>query len=905
MSLTAASTLSHRAHFVRVASVNGNQQTRNYWSLRDPSGYFRNAYRRYPSLRPRCEEILKQGLSSEKEPAAEESKSYFRNVSFSYWRTSPRQDFDGDFRTPDNPTGVRPEQNIEDAERAPLEGLLFGSKSDPTPKWRSKHERRVSEKAAKSKQLETEVEYVYDPVTNRKVPRPSVGDTLAQIAQAQAFIKSYRSQFSSLNPPVLDDKQAPIFYDGPPPPSELEKYAQVKIDSHPWETDTQPVEKVVPASSSSTPSAPEVVNALESMQKETLGYQNDIITSGVDRNAVSSQATTELGNNEAPYKAFQSHEPDGLYKNASEQGPPEELGKYNAVRSHEPDGKYKTVEESSPEELSKYNAVRTHEPDGKYKATETENPPEELSKYTAVRSHEPDGKYAVPYTDPFPDTAEVDHYSKPYLSHEPDGKYAASNNAPPKDDPELARYQPFRSHEPDGKYAAEMVAESEKEEMDQYQGGFRSHEPDGKYAAELEQVTEESDLGNHEAYNAEDTKVLTMPSEVTPAQIYAELQTYKVVGHDEPVERNPAAQWNKDPALSDLLQKSVTENKSEYRKLVETLMARQAREEETRNAGSGSSNAASNGNGSAAGKPSRRRRLTGQYAQDFPEDFAVAWSTETSETKSSLLPTDLSVCSATEVPKPGQPIPAHGVKPALERQSDNASAPTKSTSRETSSEPQPTMLYKILVYDPLMQAVEVAETTSMVPDSASPLTPAEALLRISNPARFFPHFAPLQAEGFEIVSGGGDVLIFRKVRDPIESVKPAETVSSVKEPPVNPIDMTGGSPYNVAAGRFASPTGFVNYELPPEGTCSKARERASGAMTAEEKMRNEKLEEIVVRAINRKIEGEEKAKNKKSGVGRRVALGAFSLAGFIYALGLAGDSFKQGRLEVKGTIPKA
>ncbi|KAK3988386.1 hypothetical protein QBC44DRAFT_309438 [Cladorrhinum sp. PSN332] len=963
MSLTAASTLSHRAQCVRAASVTGvaaswnsHQQTRGYWFDRDPSGYFRKAYRRYPSVRPRCVEILKQGLPSNKEPAAEESKSYFRSLAFSYWRTSPRESLPGErwastdstLRTPDNPTGIRPGQNIEDAERAPLEELLFGTKSEPKPKWQIQKEKAVARKAAKLNKAEVEPEYVYDPVTNRKVPKPPLGESSGHAEQANTSFKSYRSQFSSLHPPTIDDKQAPIFYDGPPPPSELEKYAQVKIDAHPWEANTEPIGEPVLSSSATTLSAPEVVNALESMQKEVLGYQNDIITNGfppsaaslrtpTGPDAVSSQGSGEFGNKEAQYKPFHSHEPDGIYKAASkqedssqelanyndvrsqepdgkyviaeEEGFPEELSKYNAVRSHEPDGKYViSEEEGSPEELSKYNAVRSHEPDGKYKAMEEESSPKELSKYTAVRGHEPDGKYAVPYTDPVPDPAEVDHYSKPYMSHEPDGKYAATYAAPLKDDAELARYRPFRSHEPDGKYAAEVAAEGKDEEMDQYQGGFRSHEPNGKYAAETEQVTEESDLGNHEAYNSEDARAHTMPSEKIVTQNDAELQTYKEVGHGEPVERNPAALWNKDPAIANLLRQPTTEGKTEYRKLVENLMARQATEEESQAAGSGSPSPPSNGHSSVADKVLRRRRLTGQYVQDFPEDFAVAWSTEPSKTKSSLLPTDSSTSSGSDAPRAGHAIPAEALKPALERQNNYNPSSLNAAAEGTSTETPPTMLYKVLVYDPVMQAVDVAETTSMVPDSAAPLTPAEALLRISNPARFFPHFAPLQAQGFEIVSGSGDVLIFRKVRDPIQSpeatVKTAETFTSTKEAPINPIDMTGGSPYNVAAGRFASPTGFVNYELPPEGTSARTRKIATlraGNMTPEDKVR---LEEMVSGAIEINRQREEKEK-KKSRLGKRVAVGAFSLAGFMYAVGVAGDSLKQGRFEVKGANQKA
>jgi len=86
-------------------------------------------------------------------------------------------------------------------------------------------------------------------------------------------------------------------------------------------------------------------------------------------------------------------------------------------------------------------------------------------------------------------------------------------------------------------------------------------------------------------------------------------------------------------------------------------------------------------------------------------------------------------------------------------------------------------IYKILAYDPTMQAISTAETTSVVPDSTTPLTPAEVLLRLSNPTKFFPYFSTLQREGYEIVSGSGDVLVFRKVRE-AETALQGQTTAS-------------------------------------------------------------------------------------------------------------------------------
>lgn len=90
--------------------------------------------------------------------------------------------------------------------------------------------------------------------------------------------------------------------------------------------------------------------------------------------------------------------------------------------------------------------------------------------------------------------------------------------------------------------------------------------------------------------------------------------------------------------------------------------------------------------------------------------------------------------------------------------------PSVSTKSEisVSQQPEPTV-YKVLAYDPTMQSISIAETSSIVPDTATALTPAEVLLRLSNPTKFFPHFQELQAAGYEIVSGSADILVFRKV----------------------------------------------------------------------------------------------------------------------------------------------
>ncbi|KAI9795010.1 MAG: hypothetical protein M1816_000030 [Peltula sp. TS41687] len=147
------------------------------------------------------------------------------------------------------------------------------------------------------------------------------------------------------------------------------------------------------------------------------------------------------------------------------------------------------------------------------------------------------------------------------------------------------------------------------------------------------------------------------------------------------------------------------------------------------------------------------------------------------------------------------------------------------TSKEPlSSTSVPPAVYKVLAFDPARDEVVSAGTTSSMGANSTNeqiLTPAEVIPRLHSPARFLAYFSLLQGEGYEIVSGGGDVLVFKKVREPIET--PSRPGDQAEHTPVprspygpftNPIDGT------TTTGNFASPTGFVNYDsfLPPQAS---------------------------------------------------------------------------------------
>lgn len=208
--------------------------------------------------------------------------------------------------------------------------------------------------------------------------------------------------------------------------------------------------------------------------------------------------------------------------------------------------------------------------------------------------------------------------------------------------------------------------------------------------------------------------------------------------------------------------------------------------------------------------------------------------------------------------------------------------------------PPPTV-YKILAYDPTMQSISTAETTSIVSDASGPLTPAEVLLRLSNPAKFFPYFAPLQKQGYEIVSGSGDVLVFRKFREGSPpGVEKTSTTAAIEEKrpeerkrnDVNPIDGMTRGPI-AAIGDFASPTGFVNHDIP------------RGSEPPFKSNIDVRREEPVFSG-KRNWEDKEESGRKKRGVTKTVLVGAGWLGACSYAIGVVADYFKTGGADGKG-----
>lgn len=209
------------------------------------------------------------------------------------------------------------------------------------------------------------------------------------------------------------------------------------------------------------------------------------------------------------------------------------------------------------------------------------------------------------------------------------------------------------------------------------------------------------------------------------------------------------------------------------------------------------------------------------------------------------------------------------------------------------------VLYRILAHDVRTgQVVTVPASSSIISATETPISLLKAISGLANPAQFLPHLRELDATGYEVVSGGRDVLIFRKVQgseEPDPVVYP-ETEPALADRPraMNPIDGT-----TTQTGNFASPTGFVNYDVvfpPPLSEQARASPRAVSGRTGGTVRR----EEDVFSGSSRRWRDDDNNDRRERPRGRvrkaakRVFWVGVWTAGCFYAVGVVAEFFRTG-----------
>ncbi|GAD94951.1 conserved serine-threonine rich protein [Paecilomyces variotii No. 5] len=195
--------------------------------------------------------------------------------------------------------------------------------------------------------------------------------------------------------------------------------------------------------------------------------------------------------------------------------------------------------------------------------------------------------------------------------------------------------------------------------------------------------------------------------------------------------------------------------------------------------------------------------------------------------------------------------------------------------------------YRVLAYDPSTQSVSSAETSSSFYSINETLHPAEVLPRLNNPAKFLPHFAAMQTDGYEIVSGGGDVLVFQRVRE-------AKTIATVSDD----ASVVSGSDETAA-------------ELQHIGEDSKSSSASTSSSSPRMVHRQETVfsggppnwspypppPPVEPTAEDRRKAKEESFMRKTS---RRILLTGTATAAVCYAIGVVGEYFRTGGSDGRG-----
>ncbi|KAI0844015.1 hypothetical protein F5Y00DRAFT_249721 [Daldinia vernicosa] len=699
-------------------------------------------------------------------------------------------------------------------------------------------------------------DYTIDPITMRKIRRKFDGQDVDTTSSPSNSFKSYRAQFSAFAPPKDGENPGPTHSDGPPPSIELKEYGQIKIDE-------------VPSHSAS--GGPDGIKA--------------------------------LGDNvESPrYPVIQSEEYQAYQRDEVDERAPEptktyeDLDKYNTYGAKE-------AENASAEARQDYEDLHEYKPYIHNENTETEKHTErydDLGQYGPYKYQE-DAAGEIPPTE-YNDLHKYEHYkedsTKPVDDSAPKyddlDKYDTKTfeDSAPEEQPfqqygDLEQYRIFRSQELDNAVTPErdVVAES-LEEFD-----AKAPEPtldknptssilDGLQKLDLKDV---SQFSSQERNQPPATETASRSSQPGLTGNYLRDFPEEFSGSWGGPDGKTAYIQEAERQYSDELSKSTNSQK------LETSLDRQQTEPKLE---------------AGPNQPEVRstRRMFDHYRAQAevdpyskePQGLETSYTREcdgeqTPLTFAKTYGSDSREAALDSLSAEDASQKILDLKPLYFRDPEvDGRPPVSSSEPDTTPEPNRTTeptVYRILAYDPTMQKINVAETTSVVPDQASPLSPAEVLLRLSNPTKFFPHFAPLQAEGFEIVSGSGDVLVFRQIRPP-------KVTSHGSASPVNPIDMMGKPTALPNAAAFVSPTGFVNYDVPQA-----EEETQAPAFRSNIDVRREEP----VFSGPKSTAREEARTHPKDGVGKRVLIGGAWVAGISYALGVVSEYFITGGTDGRG-----
>lgn len=726
-------------------------------------------------------------------------------------------------------------------------------------------------------------DYIIDPITNRKVPKKGCDATGVNLEPPTQSFNVDGLHFMSSAPPDSDPGRQPVYSNGKPPTSELNKYAESDFDDWVSPDDSSSTGPIKPSSSANIASR----SSENSILKNEYALNHLPLDDPVEDNDYT-QKTQAATSNKPVQKTL-----DGPKRHNASRADPQ-------IDSH-PTSSNEPVENSEQlqNELKGYRPYMHNENPRMHHNTQDFSDLEKY-RYNASTELEFSTEPSIVYDDLHkykPTTfEEVEAKDQPF-EHEDLHKYKPTTfeEVEAKDQPfeqygDLEQYKEFRlqhldpTETPGRDIVTESLKEYEAKEQDDEESNFtdpydlslpkkipKMNLPDehifskhyfGQVAAGAFGDSAGDSLGNiHDGGS--------MPTGVSAYQ--QTLDHQGAMGLDQNKVNNNLGSSSSTNTRPDPLSTSVRPiNSPRLERALKRHLSALKRDHLNSTFGAdlyskdpqGLETSFSKENGGRHTMPLYRRHYGSEPGQVAPRSNHAA---DSEPKKTSEDSSDLYYHRDPEI----DGIPS--------------SESTELARDQRGTQPDQPTIYKILAYDPTTQTISVAETSSVVPDLASPLSPTEVLPRLSNPSKFFSHFPRLQAEGFEIVSGSGDTLVFRQVR-PARGATPGAA-------PVNPIDLMGRSTAVPNAAAFVSPTGFVNYDMPRV-----EEEPAEAARRPNVGVRDEAVP--IGQTSSSQKQGSKK--KKRMNVAGRVIVGGAWVAGISYALGVLGEYFITGGADGKG-----
>ncbi|KAI0889157.1 uncharacterized protein GGS22DRAFT_68128 [Annulohypoxylon maeteangense] len=763
-------------------------------------------------------------------------------------------------------------------------------------------------------------DYVIDPITNRKVPKGGAGPMEDTNFTTSGSFKTYRAQFTAFGPPEDAVNLGPVHSLGPPPPKELKEYGHIKIDQVPLHGVGNYGHEISALGDYPGTSRPYIESeeyalnhlpAEESAEPEPTKKYEDLDKYQTYGSREAENLETEVPRNPDELREYKPYLHNESTKNEPKKAPYDDLDKYGPYK-HEED--VKRDEDTSPkyDDLDNYQ----HYSDEVKQPTDDVAPKyEDLNKYKTANLQD-----SLAEERPFQEYGDLEKY-KAFKYQELEDKNTLERDIVAESLMEFdAKEQESNSGDTPKSSVADRLKKLDLNETPSskssssalFSSSFHQSSRHLPTKAENWETLERSMANHNQASDAADREASSnvRESRAKSRDRDNNVNQSTLTGNyvrDFPEDFSGswgarASHWSSEPGAGS--ESSISNEKAAHIQAAEKQYADQLsnpvnfeRLEPSLDGQQTKSKL----------EPALDRQGTGTAENKFDHQSITQAEADPYSKEPQGLETSYTKECDGEDDSPtfkmygGEPEPTpvkEDTKPGVfhlhssyyrDPELDGRS-PVSSLAPEFKLEPSRTTeptIYKILAYDPSTQKINIAETTSIVPDQAVPLTPAEVLLRLSNPTKFFPHFAPLEAEGFEIVSGEGNVLVFRQVRH-------SKTADSETGAPVNPIDLMGKSTALPNAAAFVSPTGFVNYDVPNVEEEPQTTPFRSGI--------DVRREEPVFSGpkVTKEEAEKEKGKKKKRGLGKRVLLGGAWAAGISYGLGVVSEYFKTGGMDGKG-----